>query len=143
MLLNFSELLIEILTTITWVLDFIAVTIIAVSVFQALMSKAVAGHQYDFSFSSLLNGHLAQKKKKFFRKKEMRGNNSLRGLVRGLLLALEFESASAIIKLGIFMTNITILSEPISTNLGNFAFFVGIFALRIVLNQSLRRFNTS
>lgn len=143
MLFNFSELLIEILTTITWVLDFIAVTIIAVSVFQALMSKAVAGHQYDFSFSSLLNGYLAQKKKKIFRKKGMRGNNSLRGLVRGLLLALEFESASAIIKLGIFMTNITILSEPISTNLDNFAFFVGIFALRIVLNQSLRRFNTS
>ena len=59
--------------------------------------------------------------------------------IKGLLLALELESANAILKLGIFTS---ILTGTISTfNMNNFIFFIGLLSIRIAINQSLRRFN--
>jgi len=133
-----APIIVEILTIITRILDFIAVTIIAVSIFQLLVSKVFSWH--DFPFPSHKNELGGSRKYNVFKGKLFKGKISLGDLINGLLLALEFESASAIIKLGIFTTSITLLSEPLSSNLGKFAFFVGILTLRIALNQSLRRY---
>jgi hypothetical protein len=67
-----------------------------------------------------------------------------KNFIRGLLLALELESANAILKMGIFTSLITQSSPspPLSSlfNFNNFIFFVGVLSLRIAINQTLRRF---
>ncbi|HYF99399.1 MAG TPA: hypothetical protein VD815_04850 [Candidatus Saccharimonadales bacterium] len=137
-MLVFTQDIAEILRVITWILDLFAVTIIAVSVFQALVSRPFA--KFSFLLSPYTNGLSSQSKNnKDFKEKLYKGNTTIRNLVSGLLLALEFESASAIIKLGIFTTSIT-MPHSISNNLDEFIFIVSILFLRIVLNQSLRRF---
>lgn len=138
MLLTLGPIIVDILTITTRILDFIAVTIIALSIFQLAVSKVFSMH--NFAFPSDKNGHGSSRKYNVFKMKLFKGNISLGDLVKGLLLALEFESASAIIKLGIFTTSITLLSAPLSSNIDKFAFFVGILTLRIALNQSLRRY---
>jgi hypothetical protein len=134
----FALIVVETLTIITQIIDFIAVTIIAVSIFQLLASKVYLRHA--FSFPPYKKGLGTNRKYYVFKIKLFEGDISLGDLVKGLLLALEFESASAIIKLGIFTTSITLLSEPLSSNLDKFAFFAGILTVRITLNQSLRRY---
>jgi hypothetical protein len=69
-----------------------------------------------------------------------------KNFIRGLLLALELESANAILKMGIFTSLIT-QSFPSSPhlpsslfNFNNFIFFVAVLSLRIAINQTLRRF---
>jgi hypothetical protein len=62
--------------------------------------------------------------------------------VRGLLLALELESANAILKMGVFTSNLVGIPTTASTStfsINNFLFFVGIFSVRIAINQTLRR----
>jgi hypothetical protein len=50
--------------------------------------------------------------------------NSKGEFIKGLLLALEFESANAILKMGVFTS---IITGTITTfNLNNFIFFIGI-----------------
>jgi hypothetical protein len=135
----FAQDIIGILTTITHILDFFAVTIIAVSVIQAIISRVITKFNFHLSFNT--NGLNSQSENnKDFKEESSKVNTSIRNLISGLLLALEFESASAIVKLGIFATNIT-MPESISNNIDDFIFIVGILLLRIVLNQSLRRFN--
>lgn len=144
MLPGFSQIITEILTTITLLLDFIAVTIIAVSIFQVLMFKVFTRHAYYFPFLYYKNGPSQTKNERVSKRNGLKRNVSLKVLVSGLLLALEFESASAIIKLGIFTTSITApSSESLSSNFDNFIFFCSILTLRIMLNQSLKRFNIS
>ena len=68
-----------------------------------------------------------------------------KNFIRGLLLALELESANAILKMGIFTSLITQSSpsppSPSSLfNFNNFIFFVAVLSLRIAINQTLRRF---
>jgi hypothetical protein len=67
-----------------------------------------------------------------------------KNFIRGLLLALELESANAILKMGIFTSLITQSSPspPLSSlfNFNNFIFFVAVLSLRIAINQTLRRF---
>ncbi len=139
MLSVFAQDIIGILTTITHILDFFAVTIIAVSVIQAIISRVITKFNFHLSFNT--NGLNSQSENnKDFKEESSKVNTSIRNLISGLLLALEFESASAIVKLGIFATNIT-MPESISNNIDDFIFIVGILLLRIVLNQSLRRFN--
>jgi hypothetical protein len=131
--------IIGILTAITQILDFFSVTIIAVSIIQAIILKVTT--KYNFHFSYNINGPDSQSiNDKDFKEESPKGNTTIRNLISGLLLALEFESASAIIKLGIFTTTIT-MPDSISNNLNDFIFIIGILMLRMVLNQSLRRFN--
>jgi hypothetical protein len=63
--------------------------------------------------------------------------------IRGLLLALEVESANAILKMGVFTSSL--VGIPITSSstfsINNFIFFVGIFSVRIAINQMLRRFD--
>lgn len=142
MLSVIAPIIIEILTIITQILDFIAVTIIAISIFQFVVSRFFARHDFVFPHykKRLGSSSSSNRKYNFFKMKLFGGNICIGDLVKGLLLSLEFESASAILKLGIFTTSITLLSEPLSSNLDKFAFFVGILTLRIVLNQSLRKY---
>ena len=71
-----------------------------------------------------------------------------KNFIRGLLLALELESANAILKMGIFTSLITqsssssslLSSSSSSSNFNNFIFFVAVLSLRIAINQTLRRF---
>jgi hypothetical protein len=61
---------------------------------------------------------------------------------KGLLLALELESANAILKMGVFtssLVGISITSSSSSFSINNFIFFVGILSVRIAINQTLRR----
>jgi hypothetical protein len=64
--------------------------------------------------------------------------------IKGLLLALELESANAILKMGVFTSDLVGISTTSSTSsstfgINNFIFFVGIFSLRIAINRTLRR----
>lgn len=70
-----------------------------------------------------------------------------KNFIKGLLLALELESANAILKMGIFTSLITqsssfsLLSSSSVSNFNNFIFFVAVLSLRIAINQTLRRFS--
>jgi hypothetical protein len=135
----FLPIVTEFLVLITTILDVFAATIVAISVFQALISSVFRHVSYPFSFLS--NRYDIQiKNSKDHKVQSYKVSSSTRNLIRGLLLGLEFESASAIIKLGIFMTNI-IISAPMGDNINDFLFFSSIITLRIIINQSLRRFN--
>jgi len=135
----FLPIVTEFVVLITTILDVFAVTIVAISVFQALISSVFRHVSYPFSFLS--NRYDIQiKNSKDHKVQSYKVSSSTRNLIRGLLLGLEFESASAIIKLGIFMTNI-IISAPMGDNINDFLFFSSIITLRIIINQSLRRFN--
>ena len=135
----FLPIVTEFVVMITTILDVFAVTIVAISVFQALISSVFKHVSYPFSFLS--NRYDIQiKNSKDHKVQSYKVSSSTRNLIRGLLLGLEFESTSAIIKLGIFMTNITI-SAPIGENINDFLFFSSILTLRIIINQALRRFN--
>jgi hypothetical protein len=61
--------------------------------------------------------------------------------MRGLLLALEFESANAILKKGVFTSILTGTIRASTLYLNNFIFFVGVFSVRIAIDQTLRRFS--
>lgn len=135
----FFPIVTEILVVITQILDVFAVTIVAISVFQALAFGTLK--RFSFPFSNITNTYnIRSKNSKDCKVQVSKVSSSTRTLIKGLLLALEFESASAIIKLGIFTTNIT-AADPIGYNIENFLFFVSVLTLRIVINQSLKRFN--
>lgn len=135
----FLPIVTEFLVLITTMLDVFAVTIVAISVFQALISSVFKHVSYPFSFLS--NRYDIQIKiSKDHKVQSYKVSSSPRNLIRGLLWGLEFESTSVIIKLGIFMINITI-SAPMGDNINDFLFFSSILTLRIIINQSLRRFN--
>ena len=123
----------------TQILNFFAVTIIGISIVQVLVSRILTILDFPFfSLSNVCNNQKANDKDYYVELSD--GNSSIRNLIRGLLMALEFESAIAIMKLGVFMTSIT-LTGSISSNMDNFLFFVSILTLRIAINQSLRRFS--
>ena len=77
-----------------------------------------------------------------------RYTSSKKSFVGGLLFALELESANAILKMGLFTATSVGLNSmllqtqsPISILDGNFLFFVLVLAVRIAINQTLRRFS--
>jgi len=135
----FLPIVTDILVVITQILDIFAVTIVAISVFQAIVFSTLKRSSFPFSYFFNHSGN-QDKIRNDSKIQVSKVSTCTRNLIGGLLLALEFESASAIIKLGIFMTNATLL-DPIGNNINNFLFFVSILTLRIIINQSLRRFN--
>ncbi len=72
-------------------------------------------------------------------------NFSIKSFINSLILALELESANAILKMGVFVSNATdtisgnIASSP--SNMNNFIFFVAVLTVRIAINQTLRKYN--
>jgi hypothetical protein len=69
----------------------------------------------------------------------------MKSFINSLLLALELESANAILKMGEFVSNATITTSSnfttSSSNINNFIFFVSILTVRIAINQTLRKYN--
>jgi hypothetical protein len=115
----------NIVSVITKTIDCFAVTIIGISAIQTVFPIII----------SLIKTN---------RKENHNDNNfALKSFIYGLLLALELESANAILKMGLFASNATIFRGYfISTgNINNFIFFVAILSLRIAINQTLRRYS--
>jgi hypothetical protein len=138
---------------ITSAIDLFAATIIAVSTFQTIipMMKVTIISTLDVrnrlpSSSSSAREKLIQhdsydtKQKSYWIKKNF---------VRGLLLALELESANAILKMGLFTSIMIEIQQPSSLQLttvqdiNNFIFFVAILSIRVAINQTLRKYGIS
>lgn len=131
----------EFISLITSTIDIFVAIIIAVSVIQAIVpiintiirsiiiSPITSRRQNkkDRSLAQATEDKIIQQKQSMIKK----------NFIRGLLLALELESANAILKMGIFTSLIT---QSSSSNFNNFIFFVAVLSLRIAINQTLRRF---
>jgi hypothetical protein len=137
----------EFISLITSTIDIFVAIIIAVSVFQAIVPIL------NTIIKSIFIGYiLSRQQNKKDRSQEQTTGDIIqqkesmikKNFIRGLLLALELESANAILKMGIFTSLIiepsfSILSSPSTVN--NFIFFVAVLSLRIAINQTIRRFN--
>jgi hypothetical protein len=123
----------DIIFLITSFIDLFAIIVIGVSVSLSilpLLKTTIKSGSVTSKFSEA-----DQESGLTVNKRRIAQNN----FMKGLLLALELESANAILKLGIFTS---ILTGTISTfNMNNFIFFIGLLSIRIAINQSLRRFN--
>lgn len=123
----------DIIFLITSFIDLFAIIVIGVSVSLSilpLLKTTIKSGSVTSKFSEV-----DQESGLTVNKRRIAKNN----FIKGLLLALELESANAILKLGIFSS---MLTGTISTfNMNNFIFFIGLLSIRIAINQSLRRFN--
>ncbi len=110
-----------IISMITKTVDFFVVLIIGISATQTILPAARCMLKID---------------------KKTKDNNIVkRNFVKGLLLALELESANAILKIGIFALDIANDDSHNSQNINDIMFFVTVISIRIAINQTLRRFN--
>jgi hypothetical protein len=129
----------SIISIITSIIDIFAIVVIAVTVFTSILPliKSTATLSLPFIIRSS-SDRQSVKENYLLRRRVVKEN-----FIRGLLLALELESANAILKMGVFtssLVGISITSSSSSTfSINNFVFFVGIFSLRIAINQTLRR----
>ena len=119
----------DIIFTITSLIDIIAVSVIAISVIQTIYYLSL------HNFKSILSSA---------KTKSISNSNIIqRNFITGLILALEFEAANTILKMGVF-TSLVIdkSSSTISDNfINNFIIFVMVISIRIAIKQSLGRFN--
>jgi hypothetical protein len=76
-----------------------------------------------------------------FKEKNNDGNNSVKSFISSLLLALELESANAILKMGLFISNNASNDYLSAINNNNLIFFVAVLSVRIAINQTLKRYN--
>ncbi len=119
----------DIIFTITSLIDIIAVSVIAVSVIQTIYYLSI------YNFKSILSSA---------KTKSISNSNIIqRNFITGLILALEFEAANTILKIGIFASLVKDKSSStISDNfINNFIIFVMVISIRIAIKQSLGRFN--
>ena len=106
----------EIIFILTKTIDFFVVLIISISAFQTLLPIVI----------SII-------------KVKRKENIAIKSFINSLLLALELESANAILKMGLFASSTSSAGHIISSNTYNFIFFVAVLSLRIIINQTLRR----
>ena len=128
----------NIISIIASVIDIFAIVVIAVTIFTSILPliKSTVALFLPFIIQSSSDRQTAQENCAL-RRRVLKAN-----LIKGLLLALELESANAILKMGIFTSGLVGISPISSTStfsINNFIFFVGIFSLRIALNQTIRR----
>jgi len=115
----------DIIFTITLVIDIIAISVIAVSVIQTIYYLSI------YNFKSILSST----------KTTSISNSNI--IQRNFILALEFEAANTILKMGVF-TSLVIdkSSSTLSDNfINNFIIFVMVISIRIAIKQSLGRFD--
>ena len=129
----------SIIPIITSIIDIIAIVVIAVSVFTTILPliKSTITSSLPFVIKSSSSDRQTAAENYVLRRRVAKKN-----LTKGLLLALELESANAILKIGIFTSSLVGLSTTSSSStfgINNFIFFAGIFSLRIAINQTLRR----
>jgi hypothetical protein len=118
----------DIIFTITLVIDIIAISVIAVSVIQTICYLSIYHIKSILSSAkttSISNSNIIQ-----------------RNFITGLILALEFEAANTILKMGVFTSLVidkssTTLSDSF---INNFIIFVMVISIRIAIKQSLGRF---
>jgi len=128
----------NIISIIASVIDIFAIVVIAVTIFTSILPsiKSTVALFLPFIIQSSSDRQTAQENCAL-RRRVLKAN-----LIKGLLLALELESANAILKMGIFTSGLVGISPISSTStfsINNFIFFVGIFLLRIAINQTIRR----
>jgi hypothetical protein len=129
----------SIISTISSMIDIFAIAVIGVSVFGSIpaLIKTTATLPLPFLIRSPPERQTATENY-LVRRRVVKEN-----LIRGLLLALELESANAILKMGVFTSGVVgIYITSSSTNtfgINNFIFFVAIFSLRIAINRALTR----
>ena len=129
----------NIISIITSVIDIFAIVVVAVSVFTTTLSlmKSSIASSLPFVIKSSSDRQTATENYKL-RRRVVKEN-----FIKGLLLALELESANAILKMGVFTSSLVGISSLSAKTfrLNNFIFFVGILSVRIAINQILRRSN--
>ena len=117
----------DIIFTITLVIDIIAISVIAVSVIQTIYYLLI------YNFKSLLSSAKTTS--------ISNSTNIQRNFITGLILALEFEAANTVLKMGVY-TSLAIeksSSSFLSDNfVNNFIIFVMVISIRIAIKQSLR-----
>ena len=113
---------------ITKTIDFFAVIIIGISFIQVITPIII----------SLIKVNKKEKNNK-------NNNYPIKSFINGLLLALELESANAILKMGVFVSivsdTMSYNSIALSNNINNFVFFVAVLSVRIAINQTLKRYS--
>jgi hypothetical protein len=129
----------SIISIITSIIDIFAIVVIAVTVFTSILPliKSTATLSLPFLIKSFSDRQTAKENYVLGRRRVIKEN-----FIKGLLLALELESANAILKIGVFTSSLVGISTTASTitfSINNFIFFVGIFSVRIAINQTLRR----
>ncbi len=110
----------DIISIITRTIDLFAVLIIGVSALQAMVPL----------ITSVVRDPIKR-------------NNDvpIKGFINSVLLALESESANAILKMAAFASIATGTTDHLTSgNINNFIFFVAVLSVRIAINQTLRRF---
>jgi hypothetical protein len=115
---SFMFLILIIISIVTLAIGIFAITVVTVSVLTTILS--------------LIKSIDMQNDNSHYLKITITKENS----IRGLLLALELESASAILKMSLFYSNIIGISAIPSTStfsINNLIFFVGIFSVRIAI----------
>jgi hypothetical protein len=129
----------SIISIITSIIDIFAIVVIAMTVFTSILPliKSTATLSLPFLIKSSSDRQTA-KENYVLRRRVVKEN-----FIKGLLLALELESANAILKMGVFTSSLVGISTTASSTstfgINNLIFFIGIFSLRIAINQTLRR----
>ncbi len=119
----------DIIFTITLVIDIIAISVIAVSVIQTIYYLLI------YNFKSLLSSAKTTS--------ISNSTNIQRNFITGLILALEFEAANTVLKMGVY-TSLAIEKSSSSSSIlsdnfiNNFIIFVMVISIRIAIKQSLR-----
>jgi hypothetical protein len=128
----------SIISIIISIIDIFAIIVIAVTVFATILPLIKSAAQLPLPFRIKSSSHRQTGRENYIiKRRAVKGN-----FIKGLLLALELESANAILKMGVFtssLVGISITSSASTFSVNNFIFFVGILSVRIALNQILRR----
>jgi len=131
----------DIIFLITSVIDVFAINIIALSVIISILTLIKnTTRSITMYFTIDHNTNLEHKK---YHKAPITIKIVKENFISELLLALELESANAILKMGIFASLLTgaLVGTTASFNLNNFIFSIAVLSVRIATNQSLK-FNT-
>jgi hypothetical protein len=108
----------DIIFIITKTIDFFVVLIIGISAFQTVIPIII-----------------------YVTKVKRKENIAIKSFINSLLLALELESANAILKMGLFASIAISTDHIVYGNINNFIFFIALISVRILINQTLRRYN--
>ena|SRR5919109_2685080 len=139
----------DIIFLITSFIDIFAIIVIGVSVsFSILALLKITITFNPFTSNSFEKLSEQERSHYLMTNRRRRIKIAKENFIKGLLLALDLESANAILKLGVFSSSILTGTATMSTatttstfNMNNFLFFIGVLSIRIGINQTLRRFN--
>jgi hypothetical protein len=133
----------DFVSLITTLIDLLAISVIAISIIQAIapLTKVMTRGLMTAVGSFYYHERQLQDQKSLYRHE---GQIAKKNLIRGLLFALELESANAILKMGVFtsfLTGALPLADSSANTVNNFIFFIAVLSVRIGINWGLRRFN--